>query len=66
MGKDPCVARGEEAQRVGRDSQTTPPVPSGAAFAAYALGFLTAGNARVFAHGQWARLSTASGHVLMR
>lgn len=49
-----------------RDSQTTPPVKSGAAFAAYALGFLTSGNARVFAHGQWARLSTASGHVLMR
>jgi len=54
-------------QRVwGRDSQTTPPIPSGAAFAAYALGFLTQESARVFAHGRWTRLSTATGHVLVR
>lgn len=54
-------------QRVwARDSQTVPPVSSGAAFAAYALGFLTTEQARVFAHGRWTRLSTASGHVLMR
>jgi len=54
-------------QRVwGRDSLTTPPVPSGAAFAAYALGFLTQQSARVFAHGRWTRLSTATGHVLVR
>jgi hypothetical protein len=49
-----------------RDSQTTPPIPSGAAFAAYALGFLTQQSARVFAHGRWTRLSTATGHVLVR
>ena len=48
------------------DSQTTPPIPSGAAFAAYALGFLTQESARVFAHGRWTRLSTATGHVLVR
>jgi hypothetical protein len=48
-----------------RDSQTTPPIPSGAAFAAYALGFLTQESARVFAHGRWIRLSTATGHVLV-
>jgi hypothetical protein len=54
-------------QRVwARDSQTTPPIPSGAAFAAYALGFLTQQSARVFAHGRWTRLSTATGHVLVR
>jgi len=54
-------------QRVwARDSQTTPPIPSGAAFAAYALGFLTQESARVFAHGRWTRLSTATGHVLVR
>jgi hypothetical protein len=54
-------------QRVwGRDSPTAPPVPSGAAFAAYALGFLTQQSARVFAHGRWTRLSTATGHVLVR
>ncbi|MHB1474924.1 MAG: hypothetical protein ACYDDU_08295 [Dermatophilaceae bacterium] len=54
-------------QRVwARDSQTTPPIPSGAAFAAYALGFLTAEGAQVFAQGHWTRLSTETGHVLMR
>lgn len=54
-------------QRVwGRDSLSTPPVPSGAAFAAYTLGFLTQQSARVFAHGRWTRLSTATGHVLVR
>jgi hypothetical protein len=54
-------------QRVwGRDSPTTPPIPSGAAFAAYALGFLTHESARVLARGRWTRLSTATGHVLVR
>jgi len=53
-------------QRVwARDSRTTPPIPSGAAFAAYTLGFLTQESARVFAHGRWIRLSTATGHVLV-
>jgi hypothetical protein len=49
-----------------RDSRTTPPIPSGAAFAAYALGFLTQRRAQVFAHGRWTRLSTEAGHVLVR
>lgn len=49
-----------------RETTTTPPILSGAAFAAYALGFLTPGSARVFAHGRWTRLSTETGHVLMR
>jgi hypothetical protein len=54
-------------QRVwARDSVTIPPVTSGAAFAAYALGFLTQQRARVYAHGRWTRLSTATGHVLVR
>jgi hypothetical protein len=53
-------------QRVwSRESQTTPPIPSGAAFAAYALGFLTQESAQVLAHGRWTRLSTATGHVLV-
>ena len=53
-------------QRVwARDSDTTPPIPAGAAFAAYALGFLTQDTARVFAHGRWTRLSTTTGHVLV-
>jgi hypothetical protein len=49
-----------------RESRTIPPVPSGAAFAAYALGFLTQELVRVSAHGRWTRLSTATGHVLVR
>ena len=54
-------------QRVwGRPTATTPPVPSGSAFAAYALGFLTGGPVRVFAHGRWTRVSTDAGHVLVR
>jgi hypothetical protein len=53
-------------QRVwARDSRTTPPIPAGAAFAGYALGFLTGESARVFAHGRWTRLSTPTGHVLV-
>jgi hypothetical protein len=50
----------------GRNTPTTPPVPAGAAFAAYALGFLVDGPVRVFAHGRWTRVSTAAGHVLVR
>jgi hypothetical protein len=49
-----------------RDTLTTPPVPAGAAFAAYALGFLVDGPVRVFAHGRWTRVSTVAGHVLVR
>jgi len=49
-----------------RETPTIPPVPSGAAFAAYALGFLTQETARVSAHGRWTRLSTATGHILVR
>lgn len=41
--------------------------PAGAAFAAYVLGFLRSGtDASVFANGRWLRLSTPSGHVLVR
>ena len=50
----------------GRRPRTTPPVPAGAAFAAYALGFLVDGPVRVFAHGRWTRVSTVAGHVLVR
>lgn len=54
-------------QRVwSRDTQTTPPITSGAAFAAYALGLLNHGSARVLAHGRWTRLSTETGHILVR
>ena len=49
-----------------RMTETVPPVPAGAAFAAYALGFLGAGDAAVFMHGRWTRVSTQAGHVLLR
>ena len=51
----------------GRASATTPPVPAGGAFAAYALGFSQPGTqVTVWAHGRWTRLSTPAGHVLIR
>ncbi len=51
----------------GRLSETTPPVPAGAAFAAYVLGFLEPdGVARVLAHGHWVRVAASRGHVLVR
>jgi hypothetical protein len=55
-------------QRVwGRLTETVPPVPAGAAFAAYALGFLDpTQRCDVVAHGRWTRLSSPRGHVLVR
>jgi len=51
----------------GRATPTTPPVPAGGAFAAYALGFSPPGvEVTVWAHGRWTRLSTPVGHVLVR
>lgn len=42
-------------------------LPSGAAFGAFALGFLVPGEqAGVFINGRWTRLSTGSGHILVR
>ena len=51
----------------GRDLDGVAGVPAGAAFAADALGFVTAGDP-VTLHecGPWRRLSTAHGHVLAR
>ncbi|MDQ6715616.1 MAG: hypothetical protein M3Z83_05865 [Actinomycetota bacterium] len=51
----------------GRLTETAPPVPAGAAFAAYVLGFLEPdGMARVLTHGRWVRVATRRGHVLVR
>ncbi len=51
----------------GREIEGAPRVPAGAAFAAYSLGFLAAGeSAVVFENGPWSRLSTSRGHVLVR
>lgn len=51
----------------GRLTQTVPPVPAGAAFAASRLGFLDpAAACTVAANGRWTRLSSPHGHVLVR
>jgi len=51
----------------GREVDGAPRVPAGAAFAAYSLGFLAAGDsALVYENGPWLRLSTSRGHVLVR
>jgi hypothetical protein len=50
-----------------RLTETVPLVPTGAAFAAYTLGFLEpTGRCDVVAHGRWTRLSSPRGHVLVR
>ena len=42
-------------------------LPAGAAFAALTLGFLPrTGTATLFSNGRWQRLSTSTGHVLVR
>lgn len=42
-------------------------LPAGAAFGAFALGFLVPGKqAAVYTNGRWTRLSTQTGHVLVR
>ncbi|MDQ2795647.1 MAG: hypothetical protein M3Y06_00525 [Actinomycetota bacterium] len=55
-------------QRVwGRPTTSDPAVVAGAAFAAYALGFLEpTGESTVASHGRWTRLSSPRGHVLVR
>lgn len=42
-------------------------VPAGAAFGAFALGFLAKGERpAIFTNGRWTRISTSRGHVLSR
>lgn len=41
-------------------------IPSGAAFAAFALGFLGDDQVRIYETGPWTRLSTQRGHVLVK
>ena len=51
----------------GRLTTTTPPVPAGGAFAAHVLGFAAPGSdVTVWTSGRWTRLSTPTGHVLVR
>ena len=41
-------------------------LPLGAAFAMHALGFLGQGHCKVFTQGQWTRVSSTTGHVVLR
>lgn len=51
----------------GRGLVDLPEIPAGAAFAGYALGFWAAGEpVALFRAGRWLRLSSGSGHVLIR
>jgi hypothetical protein len=51
----------------GGDEPDAPAVPSGAALAAYALGFARAGErATVLRAGGWTRVTLPAGHVLSR
>ncbi|MGP0222999.1 hypothetical protein [Paenarthrobacter sp. NCHU4564] len=50
----------------GRELEGQPGLPAGAAFAAFALGFLGGGSHQVFRNGRWFRLSGSRGHVLVR
>ncbi|MEQ4565470.1 hypothetical protein [Paenarthrobacter sp. CAP02] len=50
----------------GRGMPGAEDLPSGAAFAAFALGFLADGEQQVYRNGRWFRLSGPRGHVLVR
>ncbi|MFJ6534622.1 hypothetical protein ACIQH5_00205 [Paenarthrobacter sp. NPDC091711] len=50
----------------GRELPGLDELPAGAAFAAFALGFLGDAEQRVFRNGRWFRLSGPRGHVLVR
>ncbi|MCA4131242.1 hypothetical protein [Arthrobacter sp. M4] len=50
----------------GRGLATAAGIPAGAAFAAYALGFLGEGEQALFRNGRWFRVSGVRGHVLVR
>ncbi len=50
----------------GRGMPGVEDLPSGAAFAAFALGFLADGEQQVYRNGRWFRLSGPRGHVLVR
>ncbi|KRC62967.1 hypothetical protein ASE14_04015 [Agromyces sp. Root81] len=50
----------------GRGVEGVEYVPTGAAFAAYSLGFLGDDEVKLFETGPWTRLSSRRGHVLVR
>ena len=69
MPQDPGedVVRGIRATVWGATDDALDGLPLGAAFAAFALGFIAGGEeARVLTSGSWTRLSLVRGHVIVR
>ncbi|SEJ70521.1 hypothetical protein SAMN04487917_11081 [Arthrobacter sp. yr096] len=61
-----AVVNSARAAVWGRDLPGAGELPAGAAFAAFALGFLGDAGQQVFRNGRWFRLSGPRGHVLVR
>lgn len=60
------IVRKVRAEVWGRPVPGAEHIPSGAAFAAFALGFLGEDAVRVYETGPWTRLTTQRGHVLVK
>jgi hypothetical protein len=60
------IVRKVRAEVWGRPVPGAEHLPSGAAFAAFALGFLGEDPVRVYDTGPWTRLTTHRGHVLVK
>ncbi|MGA8790579.1 MAG: hypothetical protein WB535_16680 [Paenarthrobacter sp.] len=61
-----AVVNSARAAIWGRELPDAGGLPAGAAFAAFALGFLGDAEQKVFRNGRWFRLSGPRGHVLVR
>ena len=61
-----AVVNSARAAVWGRELPGAAGLPAGAAFAAFALGFLGDAEQKVFRNGRWFRLSGPRGHVLVR
>lgn len=60
------IVRKVRAEVWGRPVPGAEHIPSGAAFAGFALGFLGEDPVRVYETGPWTRLTTQRGHVLVK
>lgn len=62
-----AVVQSARAAVWGRDLETSPGLPAGAAFAAVALGFVAPGEPLArYESGPWVRITSGRGHVLCR
>lgn len=60
------IVRKVRSEVWGRPARGAEHLPAGAAFAAFALGFLGDDAVKVYESGPWTRLSTQRGHVLIK